>query len=855
MSSNVPKTPDLGAIKAQEENNKVSGPLQHVELAKQNSLAQELSVEMEPGYDSNWVWSEITGANWNKNFPFQLHILEVYQKKITPAWTFTLPIPPSDLAMSMPFAINTTVTLGGIIEEHNGAPLRNISFSGTTGVYPLKGTTGTLKSTKGLAGEFSGIFAGTVNSISNIQTQVNGVVRNFRNAASALGVPGNSQNSPNLLHEEDFTDSASADIRSSGYYQFRLLQKFLERYSNLKKSKDGSKYRLALSIWKDEATYLVTPRSFDVRRSASSPFEYNYTISLLGWGRIKLESGPPEYAEGYTPIIRNPGLLRSSLNMLESARRVAQGISSGINTAAGDVENLVFEPIRGGILFIKDVLGVAITAADLPKNISSKFIKNAQEIANGINSIDEDVRKFKASLTDYATVENFEASYGTRIAYDRQGSDQSPNEALKVLGNLSAHLKIAEKIKVSSLSLPPSVQGEIAEERRRVRNFDRAHFEKVRDQISDFSADFADRIGAGNKSFNELNGRPDVPSTQTREPTESEYEILFALNSFVMELNRLAASNSINNNNFTTMDVLAGLASRSGIAFNVPTSKFAVPFPYGVTLERLAVQYLGDANRWQEIASLNGLRHPYVDEEGFQLPLLVNGNGNQVVVSNSNNLYIGQSVWVSSNTASRNKRRIINIVQNSDSSLMLTLDGDSDLDKYKVLSKAYIHAFLPDTVNSQMMIYIPSNQPAREDDFQTKSIPGVDEQDPYLQTGGVDLLLTQSGDLAITPDGDCRLAIGLTNLIQRLKIALETPKGSLIQHPDFGLGLRAGMSTADLNANQFRSAIAEIVKADGGFSGIQSAAILKKGPVAQVFVSVGVAGTNQFIPITFQVKK
>ena len=56
------------------------------------------------------------------------------------------------------------------------------------------------------------------------------------------------------------------------------------------------------------------------------------------------------------------------------------------------------------------------------------------------------------------------------------------------------------------------------------------------------------------------------------------------------------------------IEAVAGLARASGIAFTVPTSKFAVPFPYGMTLEMLAAQYLGSRDRWMEIAALNGLR-------------------------------------------------------------------------------------------------------------------------------------------------------------------------------------------------------------------------------------------------------
>lgn len=839
-----------------------------VELAKNNIPQKELDDKIDDALgvqrspdsyaDPNWVWSDINPKNWNKSFPFQFHIIKMENNSPQIIEEFTLPIPPSDFSISTPFAISTSVTLGGIIEEHNGAPLRNINFSGTTGVYPLRGTTEKLKSQSFV----EGIFAGTITSVGNVAQQVSSLAKN---ASSLVNLPGSPQNSPNLLSdlESEIPVVFDYNAKTSGYYQFRLLQKFLEKYVNLKKTKEGRDYRLAFSVWKDDATYLITPRAFDVRRSASSPFEYNYNLSLLAWSRIKLKKAPGNF-EGYKPIVREPDKFRQLLNTIESARRVLQAARGTLNAASADVERIVFEPVRGVILFAKDLLGVGITAADLPRNTVKKFINNYNEILNDLRATSKGLQDFQSSLQDYWNSQSSELKATgvgdvttlQKAANLPRGKNEEPassNEIVRMFEYPSEYLEIFEKIKPSSLNLAPAVEAEILGERRRVREFDRAHFETIRDQVSDFANSFANSIGAGSLSFSELSGLPAPVSNRT--PTDEEYEALFALNSTVIELNRLAASGLIDNNTFTTTDVMAGLASRSGIAFTSPTSKFAVPFPYGITLERLAQQYLGDANRWHEIAALNGLRYPYVDEEGFELPLLVNGRENQIIVADSSNLYVGQPVWISSNTAARTKRKITKIDKISESSSILTLDGDSDLDKYKVLAKANMQAFLPDTVNSQMTIYIPSSQPAQDDDFRTKSIPGVDEQDPYLRAGGVDLLLTQNGDLAITPDGDCRLAIGLTNLIQRLKIAIETPRGSLIQHPQYGLGISPGMSTADLNAEDLKSAIEEIVKADGGFTGVQRAAILKQGAVAQIFVSVGVAGASQYIPVSFQVKK
>ncbi len=92
----------------------------------------------------------------------------------------------------------------------------------------------------------------------------------------------------------------------------------------------------------------------------------------------------------------------------------------------------------------------------------------------------------------------------------------------------------------------------------------------------------------------------------------------------------------------SSLEFVAGLAQQAGIFFNIPKSKYAVPMPYGHSLERLALQYLGNANRWHEIATLNNLRDPYIDEEGFAIALLTNAVGHQIVLPNVDNLFVSQ---------------------------------------------------------------------------------------------------------------------------------------------------------------------------------------------------------------------
>lgn len=821
-----PKNP-LQAAKGSEAN--ALGPLESVELARQSNetntgMGIERAIDAVSSLDPMWEHAKIDGVRWNKAYPYQLILLEKtdtgYRRGSA---QFTLPIPPQAISISTPFAISTTVTLGGIVEEHNGAPLKTITFSGTTGVHPLKGTGETLKQ----AGVVQSILAGTITAISNTVSAINADTANNR---------------PNLV-----SDSNLDELKGTGYYQFHLLQIFLERYASLKRTENGRDVRLAVAMWKDQAIYLVTPVTFDVRRDASSPWEYQYNLVFRAWRRITHLGQGPDAMSAFKPISRDPNQFTELLNKMQDARRVLQGARDALLAINADAEKVLLEPIREVVLFAKDAMGVATTAADLPSAITSTFKTALLESKAALARIGDAGHSLR-SLADESG--KSETGAGTQSS---SGALSGADPGNKLFDNPEDNFALFEKIRPSDLSLPLATLRKINEEKRRIRKLTRLDFEKTRDQFVDFSTTFADAVGAGSPAFDDTYGRSATASTRT--PTPDDFDVMFSLNEICIQMDKLAATSDVNRERTTTMETVAGMASASGIAFTVPTSKFAVPFPYGATLEQLAAQYLGDPDRWHEIVALNGLRQPYVDEEGFDRPLLVNGRGNLLVVSDATDLYISQPVWISSTTTSRTKRHIVAIDRGVPGQVTLTLDGDQDLDRFDVVAGAVLHAFKPDTVNSQMLIYIPSDEPADEESYNTKSIPGVDQFDPLIEAGGVDLLLTQNGDLAITPDGDCRLATGLTNLIQRIRSAMATPRGSLLHHPEYGLGLEVGVSTADLNAKQMLAALQGMVAGDPAFSGISGVAISKVGPVARVAMSVGVTGTNQTIPISVDIRR
>jgi len=153
-----------------------------------------------------------------------------------------------------------------------------------------------------------------------------------------------------------------------------------------------------------------------------------------------------------------------------------------------------------------------------------------------------------------------------------------------------------------------------------------------------------------------------------------------------------------------------------------------------------------------------------------------------------------------------------------------------------------------------MSIYIPSADSINEDDFQVKTIQGVDYFDNLIRVGGISILLTPDNDIAFT-NGRTPLAVGLTNIVQKARIALSTPRGALMTHPGYGLPVQAGDSTADVNAKDVLRAIQDMFSKDPSFSAITSASVQKTGPVTKISINIGIAGSTQNVPITAEIRR
>lgn len=789
--------------------------------------------------DPFWKKVDIDVFRWDKLYPYQLIVVRVqadkdgaviYQPLMDAVFTF--PFPPESLTITSPFAINLDITLAGTIEEHNGIPIKFLSFKGTMGYLPMCDTvpgTGSLDFATSFAG---GAVQGTVN-------QLAGTLTDIRDLGASLGITSSTAN----VHLDSEFKPESILAKTTGYYQMLKLQEFLEQYAAIKKTSAGKNLRLAVAIWKESQVYLVTPVSFVTTKDVSSPMETKYSLDFKAWKRVTLKSSGTKFVSP-VPARTNVSVLSRIINTLSSGRKVLQDLGHIPSAVLGDITH-INEIFRQSIGFCKDLAGAVQNFADMPSAVKSSISKAVMDDGSGFKQAGKQVARSASDFHSNILAAPFGPKAGNRVSNPVQSKS---NPLMTTLSQ-----KDLSDITVDKLNpyIDDKTKQAAIQDLNRIRQLTRKDFEEMRDDLSSFTNKLSFLLGAGDETYKLTYGLDDITPTKS-EPTDSDWEVLYTLNDAILAISSLAATGVGEPSQMPLLiDSMAQLIRGTGVAFKMPTSKFAVPYPYGATLESLALQYLGDSTRWMEIAVLNGLKSPYIDETGFDLYLIADGYANKILVPYNQNLYVGQRISIGSSGARRVYRYIVEIKKDLNGNLVLMLDGDSNMNVYRKFDNAYIHFYTPDTINSESLVYIPSDQDPIENDYMTKDIPGVDSLDPMVAAGGVDLLLDSNKDLVITPDGDCKLATGLSNIIQNLEIALSVEQGKLYLHPGFGLPIKVGASTADINTQSVLSAVKELFLSDSTFIRVDGVRIKKNGPVLSIDASAVVEGTTAPLPLSF----
>jgi len=751
-------------------------------------------------------------------------------------WEFRLPLTPEQISVTDQYAINTSATFRGILEEHNGVKFKMISAQGTTGLWANRPAYSV--PTIG-AGGVSSFLQSTLGAVQNLASSVSKTISTFTS-----GRPYNAPKAPEV------------PLDQTGYYQAELMGQFIEQYTIAKKNPANKGWRLVWDDSKRNQSFIVTPVNFALTKSAQRPGLHMWSFQLKAWRRVELSHTLQQLTPDVSRLDND--VYRRLLNGISNARLAVQDSLDLIKAVRSDFQRPL-TILRQASLLLKDAAGLPQAVAELPNQIVSDYKSAIMEnkalldfIATNSTSkkIQENVCKLNKALTGNEGL-SLKAVESGNLGTSRTQSTVS-DPAFSVFSQPETSFELLTQVNLNELNLTDKQREAFEIEILAVRLKSVDDLKQERKELRDLALDIANKFGAGGSRAYDIYDRP-APTVRATAMTLEESEILERLWDAIQAFDTLTATTFLDTTKqLNPLQFVGNLAAANGIEFNSSSrSKVLVPVPFGLNIEQVAQRYLGDRNRYIEIATLNNLRDPYIDQDGFQRLLLSNGQGRQITVSDATNLYVGQKVVLRSRVVTAFTRNITAIETISEGTILLTFDGVPNLDSLLLVDTALIQAYLPGTVNSQDQIYIPTDLPSDPDDG--IKLPNGVLADSIVGLSKVDFLLTDDMDVAINSYGEFRYAAGMTNLVQALKIKFSTERGSLMSHPEFGLGIKPGSMNSDLEIKELYKQIDTMIKADSRFAGVGTMQIRLNGPALEISVLVRLRNLTGVIPITFVV--
>jgi len=403
-----------------------------------------------------------------------------------------------------------------------------------------------------------------------------------------------------------------------------------------------------------------------------------------------------------------------------------------------------------------------------------------------------------------------------------------------------------------------------------VKIYSKNDFMRIKSTVAAFRDTYADTVGLDDSQYDLTYNKSPIAAQTTA--TIVDVNFLLTLQGAINTANFILANLFAVDVSIDPFALARANANNPNVNIGSYASGFLVRLNYGDNLEALAFKYLNDPDKWLDIAIANGLKSPYIDEVGVMIPLLANGNGNQMNIAgtdvsgnlNIDRFYINQPVFLQSSTQLVvDQRSIVNIRQIPVSNeIIIELDGPSNLNIYRTADNANVRVYLPNTINSSFYVLIPSSIPL--DDDRKEEIPwflakSADDE----KRAKVDIAIDASGEINFMPNGDLKLSFGLENAIQAMKLKVITELGSLRYHPTYGLVSVIGKINSDVDAvkslivesltvqvaadprfDRIETLDVEYVASNTGATGVSAIAVI---------MSVRMAGGNKVLPISFTV--
>ena len=501
--------------------------------------------------------------------------------------------------------------------------------------------------------------------------------------------------------------------------------------------------------------------------------------------------------------------------------------------------------------YMKLQQNLALTLADFPKiaqgrwqyfQLNWDFVKTKYLAA--INALKAGPVKVNAKIAYLA--------FDTLV----QGNRTSQQNPLNNQSNIRKFHDLFDQIRVDDLKPTQQEIVIINDEIRRIAELKKSDFYAMRERVRIVHDNLVDSLGMGDDDYNTLFGRANRPQILTFK--FSNFQVIAACTALKDTITNLIPTTFVENASPDPFLLVRNALKNPNIPMTSLQNGFMVPFPAGGSLERLAAQYLGDADAWLQIAVANGLQFPYIDEFGVSVLLIINGVGNAIIVPIEQTAYlaINDEVFVGSNGQPLTKRLIQNLEKDTaNGHLIVTLTGAEDLASYLTIQGAFLFYYTRNTVNSSKFIVIPTQgSPDFKINAQTPWFVQNLPQD--LKGMDVDLALSPDNDILLDTTGDLQVVSGLTNAAQAINLKMNTKTKELIRDPKFGFREIAGaLKNNEITQNLLLLIVESALAGDDRFEGVSGLGFAVTGTNVFINASVKIAGSNQSVPLTFQLPK
>jgi hypothetical protein len=322
-----------------------------------------------------------TDGAWKRSSGYSFKVVRAVGNKLieNPAkdWKeFTLQINPQEMSQDEVFAIQVTPTLRGILVEHQGSTFKDIIISGTTGISPNR--------------------------------REGGADRNG-NPILAKG--------------------------HSGYEEFHELRSYFRAYVEAKRQDtESGTLRMIFHNKRDAEQVFVEPQKFSMKRSATKPFSYDYTIALKGIG---IPENAKSDVAGLTPLER----INQALDLFNYANQVVVGSIGLLRRTERDIEDTILNPLRSITQMLNSIKGGKSTFFG-DYGITRRAMQNFQNEIGRVESNFNDLLGKNLASYNMAT--------GRTSTLVGESGRQSTYQELKILNAFSS-MKKANTLLVSEV--------------------------------------------------------------------------------------------------------------------------------------------------------------------------------------------------------------------------------------------------------------------------------------------------------------------------------------------------------------------------------------------------------------------